>query len=103
MLFLQAGNVSQFLDGTIKGDVYICNNSFPKLQTSPWRLRVKGDITILGNIFPYLPRHGMDLTVQQRISLVENDIQQLGPEAFTLIVPEGDITYAFQLYIKLDF
>lgn len=89
------GNVPLFLEGNITGDVDINNNSFPRLETSPWRLRVEGDVLLQGNTFASLPRHGLDFTVHHRISLVENNIQRLGPEAFLLIVPQGKKTILF--------
>ncbi|XP_050734095.1 uncharacterized protein LOC127007327 isoform X2 [Eriocheir sinensis] len=81
--------VPQFLVGTIKGDVYMLNNTFPKLEVSPWQLRVEGDVFLKGNNFSFLPRHGLDITVQHRINLVENEFHHLGPEALLYIKPEG--------------
>lgn len=94
LIFL-LGAVPQFLVGTIKGDVYIINNTFPKLEVSPWQLRVKGDILLKSNNFSFLPRHGLEITVQHRISLVENQFHHLGPEAFLYIKPEGEVTWTF--------
>ncbi|XP_045128035.1 uncharacterized protein LOC123514290 isoform X2 [Portunus trituberculatus] len=89
------GNVPLFLEGNITGDVDINNNSFPRLESSPWKLRVQGDVLLKGNTFASLPRHGLDFTVHHRISLVENNIQHLGPEAFLLIIPQGKKTILF--------
>ncbi|MPC48918.1 hypothetical protein E2C01_042704 [Portunus trituberculatus] len=85
----KSSNVPLFLEGNITGDVDINNNSFPRLESSPWKLRVQGDVLLKGNTFASLPRHGLDFTVHHRISLVENNIQHLGPEAFLLIIPQG--------------
>ncbi|KAG0697768.1 hypothetical protein GWK47_026235 [Chionoecetes opilio] len=85
------GNVTQFLEGTI-ADACILNNKFPRLHTSPWRLRVEGQVMVQGNTFLLLPSHGMDFRIRHRIRLVDNDIRHLGPEAFLLIVPEGENT-----------
>lgn len=88
-----SGSVPQFLVGTIKGHVYIFNNTFRKLEVSPWQLRVE-NIQLKGNSFLFLPRHGLDLTVRQRISLTENEFHKLGPEALVHIKPEGEVICA---------
>ncbi|XP_053645286.1 uncharacterized protein [Cherax quadricarinatus] len=89
------GAVPLFLVGNIKGDVYIRNNTFPKMEQSPWNLRVQGDVTLRSNMFNNIPKHGLFFRIKNRINIVNNDIKYLQGGAFQWIKPEGNKALLF--------
>ncbi|XP_042212305.1 uncharacterized protein LOC121859513 isoform X2 [Homarus americanus] len=89
------GDIAGFLSGSIMGDVYISNNSFPSLKLSPWNLTVDGDVHLRNNTFTNIPKHGLLFTVKHRINITDNDIQHLESYAFQGILPEGRRAFLF--------